>query len=441
MPKLPKRVSTALLNALAAGVVPRVGIEHIAVGREAELEAIRQDLVNIRAGGAAFRFVIGRYGAGKSFMLQLIRNAAMEAGFVVADADLSPELRLAGGRQQAVATYRELLKNLATRTCPRGGAIALILEKWLSSILNQVAQATQSRPGDPEFDQQVEANIRTVVSNLEGLVHGFDFANVIIAYWRGYREDDTAKKDAALRWLRGEFASKVEARAALDVRVVVDDETWYDYLKLLARFAADIGYRGLIVILDEAVYLYKVSHSRSRQSNYDRLLAMFNDTIQGKAESLGFFIGGTLQFLEDERRGLYSDPAWRTRLERSRFLQNGLQDNTAPAIILDPLSSDQITALLQQLARVHSQHYGYEPVLGDRDLQTFQRAVATRLGADLLLTPRELVRDFISILNVLQQNPQLQFGDLLDRGGLHYSLAAVTAAPTEERDEFAEFTL
>jgi len=440
MPKLPKRVSTALLNALAAGVVPRVGIEQIAVGREAELQAIQQDLANIRAGGASFRFIIGRYGAGKSFMLQLLRNAAMEAGFVVADADLSPELRLAGSRQQAVATYRELLKNLATRTCPRGGAIALILEKWLSGILNQVAQATDGRPGDPEFDQQVEAAIRTVVSNLEGLVHGFDFANVIVAYWRGYREDDTAKKDAVLRWLRGEFASKVEARAALEVRAVVDDDTWYDYLKLLAKFAADIGYRGLIVILDEAVHLYKVSHSRSRQGNYDRLLAMFNDTIQGKADSLGFFIGGTPQFLEDERRGLYSDPAWRTRLERSRFLQNGLQDSTAPAMVLEPLTADQVTALLQRLAEIHSQHYGYQPVLGDRDIQIFQQAVTTRLGADLLLTPRELVRDFISILNVLQQNPQLQFADLLDRVGLQYSTAAATAS-AEESDEFAEFTL
>ncbi len=440
MPKLPKRVSTALLNALAAGVVPRVGLEQIAVGREAELRAIEQDLANISAGGAAFRFIVGRYGSGKSFMLQLLRNAAMNAGFVVADADLSPELRLAGSRQQAVATYRELLKNLATRTCPRGGAIALILEKWLSSILNQVAQATGGRPGDPEFDQQVEAQIRQVVSNLEGLVHGFDFANVIVAYWRGYREDDTAKKDAVLRWLRGEFASKVEARAALDVRAIVDDDTWYDYLKLLAQFAADIGYQGLIVILDEAVHLYKVSHSRSRQSNYDRLLAMFNDTVQGKADALGFYIGGTPQFVEDERRGLYSDPAWRTRLERSRFLQDGLQDNTAPTVVLEPLSAAQIAALLHQLAAIHSQHYGYQPALGDREIATFQQAIASRLGADLLLTPREIVRDFISILNVLQQNPQLQFADLLDRVGLTYSSAAATTSP-ETSDEFAEFTL
>ncbi|MEA5468102.1 ATP-binding protein, partial [Spirulina sp. 06S082] len=279
MPKIPKRVSTALINALAAGVVPRVGLEHISVGREKEIGAIARDLENIREGGASFRFIVGRYGAGKSFMLQLMRNLAMEQGFVVADADLSPELRLAGSKHQAIATYRELMKNIATRTSPKGGAIALILEKWTSSILSQVAQATGKRPGDEGFDEQVENRIRQVIDDLEGLVHGFDFANVIISYWQGYREENRDKQEAALRWLRGEFATKTEAKASsLDVRVTIDDDTWYDYLKLWAKFVSDIGYKGLIIVLDEAIHLYKISHRRSRHSNYDRLLAMFNDT-------------------------------------------------------------------------------------------------------------------------------------------------------------------
>ena len=127
MQKIPKRISTALINALSSGVVPRVGLEHIAVGREKEIYALSQDLENLAEGGAAFRFIVGRYGSGKSFLLQLIRNYAMEQGFVVADADLSPERRLAGSKNQAVATYRELMRNIATRTNPNGGAIALIL--------------------------------------------------------------------------------------------------------------------------------------------------------------------------------------------------------------------------------------------------------------------------------------------------------------------------
>ncbi|MGK7925694.1 MAG: BREX system ATP-binding domain-containing protein, partial [Spirulina sp.] len=247
MPKLSKRVSTALINALAAGVVPRVGLEHIAVGREQEIGAIARDLENIAEAGASFRFIVGRYGAGKSFMLQLIRNLAMERGFVVADADLSPELRLAGGKHQAIATYRELMKNIATRTSPNGGAIALILEKWTSSILSRVAQATGKLPGDEVFDEQVENKIRQVIDNLEDLVHGFDFANVIISYWQGYREENRDNQEAALRWLRGEFATKTEAKASsLDVRVTIDDETWYDYVKLWGKFVSDIGYKGLI---------------------------------------------------------------------------------------------------------------------------------------------------------------------------------------------------
>ncbi|MGF1481994.1 MAG: ATP-binding protein [Cyanophyceae cyanobacterium] len=430
MAKIPRRVSTALLNALSAGVVPRVGLEQIAVGREQEIQALTQDLENISQGGAGFRFIVGRYGSGKSFLLQLLRNRAMEEGFVVADADLSPERKLAGTKNQALATYRELMKNLATRTNPNGGAIALILEKWISTILSQVAKATGKRPGEPEFDNQVEENILEVVENLEGLVHGFDFASVIITYWRGYREDNTDKKEAALRWLRGEFSSKTEAKSSLGVRVIIDDDTWYDYIKLFAKFAADIGYRGLIIFLDEAIHLYKITHNRSRQSNYDKLLAIFNDSMQGKAESLGIIVGATPQLVEDKRRGLQADEAWRTRLAKSRFTQEH-QDTSAPAIYLHPLSPEELVVLLQRLAAVHALHYQYEPIGSDR-IETFKQAVVSRLGADKLSTPREVVRDFISILNVLHQNPQLSFEQLVQTQG-------ETTSTVD--DDFAEFTL
>ncbi|MEW6495201.1 MAG: ATP-binding protein [Cyanobacteriota bacterium] len=440
MPKIPKRVSTALMNALSAGVVPRVGLEHIAVGREKEIAALSQDLDNISEGGAAFRFVMGRYGSGKSFLLQLIRNQAMEQGFVVADADLSPERRLAGSKNHAVATYRELMGNIATRTHPNGGAIALILEKWISSILSQVAQATGKRPHDEGFDDEVELKIREVVDNLEGLVHGFDFANVIIAYWRGYREDNNDKKDAALRWLRGEFSTKTEAKSALGVRVIIDDDTWYDYIKLFARFVADIGYKGLLILLDEAIHLYKITHTASRQSNYDKLLAMFNDAMQGKAENLGILIGGTPQFLDDSRRGLQSDEAWRTRLAKSRFLNEGLQDTSAPVIRLEPLISEEISKLLQRLVDVHAIHYNAKKALSAREVEEFKQEVVNRLGADKLSTPREVVRDFISILNILQQNPQLTFKEVIHSSDFQPNLNDKTS-DGDENSEFAEFTI
>ncbi|MBD1923142.1 ATP-binding protein [Microcoleus sp. FACHB-831] len=439
--KIPKRVSTGLINALGTGVVPKVGIEHVAVGREKETAALLQDLDNIAEGGGAFRFIVGRYGSGKSFMLQLIRNHAMERDFVVADADLSPERRLAGTNRQGVATYRQLMQNLSTKIRPEGGALPPILERWIAGIQTQVAQDSGMNPKDEGFDDRVESRIREVVEGIEGLVHGFDFANVIISYWRGYRLDDSDKKDAALRWLRGEFATKTEAKSALGDRVsIIDDDSWYDYIKLLAKFVSDIGYKGLLVLLDEAVHLFKITHAASRQSNYDKLLAMFNDTMQGGVENLGIFLGGTPQFLEDKRRGLYSDEAWRTRLAKSRFVREGIQDTSGAAIQLDPLTSQELTELLKRLSDVHATHFNYEKTLKAKDFQEFMQEITSRLGADKLATPREVVRDFISVLNILRENPTISLSELIH--GSDFKLTSASKDSDVDADgELAEFTL
>jgi hypothetical protein len=437
--KIPKRVSTALINSLGAGVVPRIGLEHIAVGREKEIAALFQDLENIAEGGAAFRFMVGRYGSGKSFMLQLIRNHAMERGFVVADADLSPERRLVGSNGQGVATYRELLQNISTKIRPDGGALISIIEGWINSIQNQVAQDTGMRPKDDGFDDQVEARILAAIKETEGLVHGFAFANVITTYWRGYRLDDDAKKNAALRWLRADFANKIEAKSALGVRDIIDDDSWYDYIKLLAKFISEIGYKGLLVLLDEAVHLYKINHTLSRQDNYDKLLAMFNDTMQGKAEYLGIYLGGTPRFLEDPKRGLFNDQAWQRRTAKSRFTK-GFQDISGPVIHLEPLTKEEILILLQRLADVHATHYGTEKQLTNQELQAFVQEIINRLGAEALLTPGEIVRDCISVLNILQQNPDISWRELIQGSGLPLT-ATGKDLNVDENGEVAEFTL
>ncbi|MBD2072966.1 ATP-binding protein [Phormidium sp. FACHB-592] len=439
-PKLSKRVSTALINALSAGVVPRVGLEHIAVGREREIQALLQDLDNIAGGGAAFRFVVGRYGAGKSFTLQLLRNHAMEQGFVVADADLTPERRLAGSNGASLATYRELMHNLATKSRPDGGALTIILERWIAGIQTQVAQETGKKPNDDGFDGQVEAKIREVVKDVADLVNGFEFANVIIAYWSGYRTDDDSKKTAALRWLRGEFATKTEARAALGVRVIIDDETWYDYIKLVARFVSDLGYKGLLIFLDEAIHLYKINTTIARQNNYDKLLAMFNDAMQGRVGHLGTVIGGTPQLLEDPRRGLYSDPAWQRRTAKSRFVKAGVEDVSGPAIWLEPLTQEDILQLLQRLTEIYAAHHTSQPQLTQRELQDFLGAVTNRVGAETLLTPGEVVRDFIGVLNILQQNPQMTLSQIVHSASFQPSKAHKDAS-IDETSEFAEFTV
>lgn len=439
---LPKRISTALLTSLVSGVVPRVGIDHLTTGRDRELATLQQDLDNIAQGAAAFRLVIGRYGAGKSFLLQSVRSIAMEQGFVVADADITPERRLTGNNGEARATYRELLHHLATKSRPDGGALPIILEKWIASVQTQVATENGTTPSDEGFDGLVEEKIRSSIQNLSDLVNGFEFANVVIAYWNGYRNDDDRKKESALRWLRGEFSTRTESKQAIGVRVIIDDENWYDYIKLLAKFVTDIGYKGLVIILDEAIHLTKITTSISRQNNYDKLLAMFNDTMQGRATHLGILIGGTPQFLEDPRRGLYSDPAWQRRTQENQLLtRSGVSDAIAPVIRLEALTEPHLLELMQRLSHIHQNHYSTKKAMLPQELQDVLSAMRSRLGAEALLTPGELVRDFTGILNVLHQNPHLTLNQVLQQD----SKTPREAQPSTDRikvsEEFAEFTL
>ncbi len=437
--RIPRRISTAIISSLGAGVVPRIGLEYINVGRKDEIEALMQDLENIGEGGAAFRFIIGRYGSGKTFILQLLRNQAMERGYVVADVDLSPERRLTGRNNAGVATYRELMHNLSSKARPDGGALPAILERWISGVQTRVITDTHLTADDPAFNKAVEKRIHAVIHDMAGMVHGFDYAKVITAYWNGHVAHDDERKDVALRWLRGEFTTKTDARQALGVRVIINDNDWYDYIKLFAHFVASIGYKGLVILLDEAVNLYKISHTISRHNNYEKLLAMFNDTMQGKAAHLNIVMGGTPQFLEDQRRGLYSYEALYTRLSRSRFSGKTLRDVSGPVISLEVLDYSEIHLLLTRILDVYTAHYQHDPQLSAVDLQNFMQTVVNRLGADELLTPREVVRDFISVLNLLRQNPDTTFPALIGSDAFQPTPAAPD--PDEVDDTFAEFDL
>jgi hypothetical protein len=428
-PKIPRRILSAVMSSISAGVTPRVGIESLAVGRKVEIEAILADLDNVGEGGAAFRVVSGPFGSGKSFLLQLARNYALERNYVVMDADLSPERRLTGTQGQGLATYRELTRNMATKTRPDGGVLATLLEKWISGVQADVVRDQHLSASDPAFAAAVEAAIVKTVNEMEGLVHGFDFSQVLTTYWRGYREGDEAKKVAAMRWLRGEYTTKTEAREAFGgtVRVIIDDDGWYDYVKLFSSFATAIGYRGLVVIIDEAVNLYKITHTQARVANYEKLLTILNDCLQGKAQHLGILFGATPQMVEDQRRGLFSYDALRTRLQESRFAaQAGVRDVTGTIIRLDPLSFEEVFVLLQRLRFLHAQFYAYPEKLTKEQLKTFMEETLSRLGADRFTTPREIVRDFTSVLNLLQQQPQLDFDTVIH--GPDYVPTAPTAA-------------
>lgn len=438
-----RRESGALINSLTAGVVPRIGLRHIAVGRQNEVNAFLYDLTTIEDGGASFRLISGQYGSGKSFLLQMIRGNAMERGFVVADADLSPERRLTGTKGQGLATYRELMQHLSTLTRPEGGALEAILQKWISTLQASVAKENGYRPGDSEIIQAVSERITEVMTELSEMAYGFAFGIVIDSYWRGMKTGDDTLKQSALRWLRGEYSTKTEAKQNLSVDCIIDDQSWYEFLKLFALFVNKAGYKGLLIFIDEGVNLYKISHKQARDSNYEKILTIFNDTMQGKAQYIGIFLSGTPQFIYDERRGLFNYEALRSRLADNRFGAQGFVDYTSPIIKLNQLSPEEIYLLMERLCELHSLHYQYTCSLGSSELTVFLNTVVSRLGADQLLTPREITRDFLGLLNILHQNSDTTFGTLINEQG--FSVKSAESNPEQVSDEhddlFAEFDI
>ena len=408
-----KREAKTILNSLSAGVVPRTGLRHLSVGRLPEVAALKSDLDHNREGGATVRFVIGRFGSGKSFLLQLMRTYALESKFVVADADFSPERRLFGSGDEAIATYRELMKNLSTQTRPDGNALPTIIEKWISGIQTNVAAENNLEHGSPQFVSQVKNCIVSTLNEMQELVHGFDFGNELAAYYQGYIDNNDELKSSAIRWMRGEYATKTEAFAALKVRSIIDSSNYYDYLKVLAGFVQKIGYAGLVVCLDEAAYLYKITNSISRNNNYEAILSIVNDCLQGKAAHIGFLIGGTPEFLEDQRRGLFSYEALRSRLAANRFLGEGLQDFTGPVLKLSSLTAEEIFVLLQKIRDIHRDQAITAVQMTDQDVHAYMEETLRRMGAREFTTPRELVREFVNLLNLLVQYPEKTWQEIV----------------------------
>ncbi len=427
-PRVPKRIAAVIINSLKGGVVPRIGLPYITVGREREIQALLHDLDLVADGGASFRFLVGRYGAGKSFLLQTIRTHAMGNAFVVADADLSPERRLQGGQGQGLATYRELIRNLSTKTRPEGGALALVLDRWVAALREQ---------------PDAEAALAAQLSPIQELVCGFDFTQVLRLYYRASLEGNDEARAGVVKWLRGEFRTKTEARGELGVNACITDDTWYEYLKLFAQFLVGAGYRGLVVLIDELVNLYKIPNATSRQYNYEKILTMYNDTLQGKAHHLGIIMGGTPQSIEDRRRGVFSYEALRSRLTQGRFASAGLADMLAPVIHLEPLTYEELLVLIEKLADIHAGYFGYERTLTEAQLVGFLKVEFGRVGADTHLTPREVIRDFIELLDIVCQNPGADVDALLKTDAFSGAVAAPVAAAGEKDvdDAYAEFTI
>ncbi|MEO6779708.1 MAG: ATP-binding protein [Bradyrhizobium sp.] len=430
------RERDSVIQSLRAGVVPRAGQYLVQVGRSRELETLIADIGRIADAGSTFRLVVGEYGSGKTFFLNLVRSVGLQKKLVVVNADLNPDRRLQATGGQAKSLYAELMRNVATRAKPDGGALAGVVEKFVSGLVED----------DKAAGKDLEKEIRARLEPLRELVNGYDFADVIAAYWRGFQDGNEQLKSDAVRWLRGEFNTKTDARQALGVRSIVDDAAFYDQLKLMARFVRLAGYSGLLVCLDELVNLYKLSNTQARNSNYEQILRILNDSLQGSVEGLGFVFGGTPEFVLDPRRGLYSYPALQSRLSENRFAKDGLVDFTGPIVRLASLSQEEFYVLLEKLRHVYAFGDPSKYLLPDEALKAFMAHCQLQLGEVYFRTPRTTITAFINLLSVLEQNPAANWQTLLgnvkvqkDDGGLadHEIVSESGSGP----DEFATFKL
>lgn len=425
----------AIVQSLRAGVVPRVGQQHIQVGRVREIEAMIRDIERIQEEGSAFRLIVGEYGSGKTFFLNLVRAIAMEKKLVVASADLNPDRRFHATGGQARSLYAELMRNVATRSKPEGGALPAVVERFVSEAIQQ-AKNSGRKPDEV---------ISIKLAALSEMVNGYDFAQVIAAYWKGHDQGHEQLKSDALRWLRAEFSTKTDARAALGVRSIVDDANGYDFLKLFARFVRLAGFSGFLVCFDELVNLYRLSNTQARTANYEQILRILNDSLQGSAVGLGFLLGGTPEFLLDTRRGLYSYAALQSRLAENTFAQSGLVDHSGPVLRLANLSQEEFFVLLEKLRHVFAYGDSGKYLLPSEAIPAFMQHCSKRIGDAYFRTPRSTITAFINLLSILEQNPGADWKPLLgavavekDQGGMSEHFDAGGKSPG---DELASFKL
>jgi hypothetical protein len=412
--KLTRRAAHAIVQSMGGGVVPQEGIEHVVVGRVREIRQLVEDLNRTADGLSCMKFLIGDYGTGKSFMATLTRYIAYRENFVVAYTDLTANRRLYAHDGKAVATYADLMQNLSTKAKPNGNALRSLIERWLSDVQQKVAVEHEfdglPDAGDERFTRLVTAEVQNVIRELQEVSGGFDFATVLGKYYQGYLNGEEEVQERAIKWLRGEYRTKTEARQELGVRDIIADDNWFDYIKVLTRFVTAIGYRGLLVLFDEAVNLYKIDHPQARAKNYERVLELYNECTTGRAAHLMVMMMGTSDFLEDERRGLFSYKALKSRLQTNQYETEQYRDLRQPVIKLAPLSAEELYVLLQKIRDIYGALYQIEDVealVSEENLTEVVQKALARPGGVQFITPRELIREFIGILNLLHQNPEM----------------------------------
>ncbi len=410
--------ATSIINSLIGGVVPKIGVQHITVGRSEEIDAFVSSLEDVKNGHSMMKFWIGDFGSGKSFMLHLLNTVALKQKFVVANADFTPDNRLYSNDGRGIALYTSIMDNVSIQTKPEGGALPTLMEKWIEQIISQTA-AENNIPlveiRNEQYLNLIQAKIMKTINEISD-VGGFDFGTVVIKYYEGYMKDDDQLRRNALKWLKGEYRTKTEAKQELGVREIITDTNYYDMLKNFCKLFVNMGYSGFMINLDEAINLYKISTSVMREKNYEKILTIYNDCFQGKVNNLFINIAGTKEFLENERRGLFSYSALKTRLETNKFETVEIRDFAQPVIRLMPLNHNEVFVLLNKLKAIFDYNYKTSINISDGDIQMFMEEMFNKPGATEFLTPREVIRDFLNILNILRQNPSIDkkklFGDI-----------------------------
>lgn len=410
--------ATAIINSLIGGVVPKIGVQHITVGRSEEISAFVNALEDVKNGHSMVKFWIGDFGSGKSFMLHLLNTVALKQKFVVTNADFTPDNRLYSNDGKGVALYSAIMDNIAIQTKPEGGALPTLMEKWIEQVVSKTAQDNNialENIRDEKYLSLIQNNIMKTINEITE-VGGFDFGTVVMKYYEGYIKDDEQLRRNALKWLKGEYHTKTEAKQDLGVREIINDLNYYDMLKNFCKLFVSMGYSGFMINLDEAINLYKISTSVMREKNYEKILSIYNDCFQGKVSNLFFNFAGTKEVLENERRGLFSYHALKSRLESNKFETAEIRDFAQPVIKLLPLDHNEVFVLLIKLKAIFDYNYKVTTNISEDDIQSFMEEMFNKPGASEFLTPREVVRDFLNILNILRQNPNLDksklFGDI-----------------------------
>ena len=410
--------ATSIINSLIGGVVPKIGVQHITVGRSEEIASFVTALEDVKNGHSMAKFWIGDFGSGKSFMLHLLNTVALKQKFVVANADFTPDNRLYSNGGKGVMLYSAIMDNVAIQTKPEGGALPTLLEKWIEQIITKTAEESNislTSIRDEQYLGLIQKNLMKTISEITE-VGSFDFGTVIIKYYEGYIKDDEQLRRNALKWLKGEYKTKTEAKQELGVRDIINDLNYYDMLKNFCKLFVNMGYSGFMINLDEAINLYKISTSIMREKNYEKILSIYNDCFQGKVANLFFNFAGTREFLENERRGLFSYQALKSRLETNKFETLEVRDFAQPVIRLMPLNHNEIFVLLKKLKLIFDYNYKTEIDISDNDIQQFMEEIFNKPGASEFLTPREVIRDFLNILNIIRQNPGVEknilFGEI-----------------------------